>query len=576
MARVISIEIGYLLTRVCELDFKSKAPKVYKSFTVPTIGGVMNDGAVEPDLHYVEGIRSALRENGVKTKKVVFSITSSKIATREVMIPAVKENRIAALVKANASDYFPVDLSQFKIAYSVLETIGDKKEDNQQYKLQVYAIPEHMLDGYYALASSLRLEVVGFDYGINSIYNVMKKDCATGTTLIAKIDERSVQVMVIKEQQIVFTRNVAYGVEEALQTVMESVAWGNIHSLRQTLKVTEQYLCIDLEDKGLPENRPVSPSLEEATQINVTEALMPMITGLARVIDYYVSRGGNEPIDKVMITGIGTNFTGMARLLQKEIEYQVAAVKKVEGMNLERYFKDGFFGEYLACIGAAMAPLGFATEDERSKKASVEVLPDKANLLPLAIVICVGGIIVAGALAAVSIMGYQTAVNEQVRMNKRIAELEPVEAIYKEYLQAQYTYNKLTYFQYNTFTPNEELVAFINEMEEKMPSSLMVQSFNADLTGVTISFTVENKDDAAWVIQQFRTFDTVEDVGVSSITDSGALMDGQVIENEPMVSLTVAITYKGSEAQAAIEAADAAAAQAAADAAAADTQTETE
>ncbi len=102
MARVLSIEIGYLLTRVCELDYKSKAPKVYKSFTVPTLGGVMNDGAVEPDLHYVEGIRSALRENGVKTKKVVFSITSSKIATREVMIPAVKENRIASLVKANA------------------------------------------------------------------------------------------------------------------------------------------------------------------------------------------------------------------------------------------------------------------------------------------------------------------------------------------------------------------------------------------------------------------------------------------------------------------------------------------
>lgn len=564
MARVLSIEIGYLLTRVCELDFKSKAPKVYKSFTVPTLGGVMNDGVVEPDLHYVEGIRSALRENGVKTKKVVFSITSSKIATREVMIPFVKENRIAALVNANASDYFPVDLSQYKIAYSILDTIGDKKEGNQQYKMQVFAIPGHMLDGYYALAASLRLEVAGFDYGINSIYNVMKKDCATGTTLIAKIDERSVQVMVIKEQQIVFTRNVAYGVEEALQTVMESVAWGNIHSLRQTLKVTEQYLCIDLEDKGLPENRPVSPSLEEATQINVTEALMPMITGLARVIDYYVSRGGNEPIDKVMITGIGTNFTGMARLLQKEIEYQVAAVKKVEGMNLERYFKDGFFGEYLACIGAAMAPLGFATEDERSKKVSVEMLPDKANLMPLAIVICVGGIIIGGALGAVSIMGYNSAVNEQVRMNNRIAELEPVEKIYLDYLQQQYTHSKLTYFQNNTITPNEDLVAFIEEMEEKMPASLNVQSFSADLEGVTISLAVEHKDDAAWLVQQFRTFETVDTVGTSGITDTGAVMEGQVIDEEPMVTFTVTVKYKGSAAQAAIEAAEAEAAAAAA------------
>lgn len=574
--KVLSIEIGYLLTRICEVDYKSKTPKVYKSFTVPTLGGVMNDGAVEADSHYVESLRSAIRENGIKAKQVIFSIASAKIATREVTIPYVKENRIAALVKANASDYFPVDLSQYQLAYSILNTIGDKKE-GQQYKLQVYAIPGNMLDGYYTLAASLRLEVAAFDYAGNSVYQVMKKECSTGTSLIAKIDERSTQVMVIKEGQIVFTRNVAYGVEEALHAVTESVAWGSIRSMRQALQVIEQYQCIDLADRSeTAEGKGFSPSLEETAQINVTEALNPMIGGLARVIDYYVSRGDSEPIDKVLVTGIGANFTGMDELLKKEINYPVTAVKKVEGMNFEKYFKDGFFGEYLACIGASMSPLGFATEDEKRKKASVEVLPDKGHMMPIAIIVCVGGIIIGTALAVVSVMGYRTAYDEQVRMKNRIAELEPVENIYMEYLQQQYTYSKLTYFQNNTITPNEDLVAFIEEMEEKMPKSLNVQSFSADLEGVTLSLTVENKDDAAWLVQQFRTFETVDTVGTSGITDTGALMDGQVVSEEPAVSFSVTVTYKGSEAQAAIEAADAAAAAAAAEAAAAAAETQTE
>lgn len=572
--RVLSIEIGYLLTRVCEVDFKSKTPKVYKSFTVPTLGGVMNDGMLEPESHYVEGLRSALRENGVKAKQIVFSIASAKIATREAVIPYVKENRIGTVVKANASDYFPVDLTQYELAYSVLDTIGEKKE-GQQYKLLVLAIPANMLKGYYDLAASLRLEVAAFDYAGNSVFQIMKKECSTGTQLIAKIDERSTLVMVIKEGQIAFTRNVAYGVEEALQAVMESVAWGNIRSMRQALQVIEKYHCIDLTEREENDGaKPLSPSLEETAQINVMEALTPMIGGIARVIDYYASRGDSAPIDRVLVTGIGANFLGMDELLHREINYPVVAVKKVEGMNLEKYFKDSFFGEYLACIGASVSPLGLLKEEEK-KKTSVEILPDKNSMMVLSIIVCVGGIIIAGALAAVSIMGYRAAVDEQVRMNNRIAELAPVESIYTEYLQQQYTYNKLTYFQNNTVTPNEDLVAFINEMEEKMPASLNVQSFNADLEGVTMSLTVENKDDAAWLVQQFRTFETVDSVGTSGITDTGALMNGQVVSEEPMVSFTVTVTYKGSEAQAAIEAANAAAAQAEAEAAAA-AQTETE
>lgn len=569
--KVLSIEIGYLLTKVCEVDFRSNTPKVYRSFTVPTIDGVMNDGALELDSHYVEGLRGGLREFGIKAKQIVFSISSSKIATREITIPFVKENRIGGLVKANASEYFPVDLSQYELAYTIQGVIGSK-EEGQQYKILVLAIPSNMLEGYYELASALRMEVAAFDYAGNSLYQIMKKECSTGTQLIAKIDERSTMVMVIRDEQIAFSRNVSYGVGDALQAVMESVAWGNIRTMRQALQVIEKYQCIDLTERDENGARPLAPSLEETAQINVTDALAPMIAGLARVIGYYSSQSGSTAIDKVLVTGVGSNFLGIDELLQREIDYPISVVRSVGGLNLERYFKDSFFGEYLACIGASMAPLGMVGDDDKKKRTQVELLPSKNSMAIISIIVCVGGILIGTALAVVSIMGYREAVDEQVRMEKRIAELEPVEKIYTDYLQQQYTYNKLTYLQNSTVTPNEELVAFIEEMEEKMPASLNVQSFNATLEGVTITLTVENKDDAAWLIQQFRTFDTVETVAVSSITDTGAIMDGQVVSDEPVVSMTIVITYRAGDAQEAIDAANAAAAEAAAAAAQSETE----
>lgn len=557
--KVLSIEIGHSLTRVCEVDFKAKTPKVYKSFSVPTLVGVMNDGVLQPDLHYVEGLRGGLREYGIKSKQVVFSITSSKIATREVVIPYVKENKIADVVQANASDYFPVDLSQYQLAYSILAVLGEKKGE-QQYKLLVLAVPKSMLKGYYELASSLRLNVAAFDYVGNSLYQVMKKECATGTQLVAKIDERTTLLMVIQDQQIVFTRNIAHGVEDALQAVMDSVAWGTVQTMKQAISTIEKYQCVDLAEREYDGGgrRLVMPSLEEAAQINVTEALMPMISGIERVIDYYNNKGDTQPIERVLVTGIGANFVGMDELLHREIALPVTQVKKIEGMNLEKHFKDGFFGEYLSCIGASISPLGFLSEEEKAKGVSMEILPDQKNMMVVAVIICVGGILVGAALAAVGILGYRSEQLEQTRLKNQIKELEPIETVYQEYLQTQYTYNKLQFFHDSTVMPNENLVAFLEEMEEKMPASLNVQSFNANLNTVTLSVTVEHKDDAARLIQQFRTFKTIGDVAVASITDSGAVMDGDVIVEEPYVSFTVVAAYKGKEELAQEEAAAAA------------------
>ena len=80
-----------------------------------------------------------------------------------------------------------------------------------------------------------------------------------------------------------------------------------------------------------------------------------------------------------------------------------------------------------------------------------------------------------------------------------------------------------------------------------------VHSFSAELDKVTMNMSVADKDEAAKVIQQLRDFETVSSVGVSSIRDTGAVMEGEPIEEEPRVSFSVEITYKGNEASAVVE-----------------------
>ena len=313
-SRAITIEIGYSLTKVCEVDYKAKTHRIYKSFTVANGAEIINDGALNATPEYVANLQRALAVNHVKTKQVVFTITSSKIASREVMIPFVKENRIADVVNANASDYFPVDLSQYQLSYTILGTVGEK--NSQQYKLMVIAVPAQLLSGYYELAKALKLEVAAIDYASNSIYQVVKEECAKGKHMIVKIDERSSLVMAVEDSVMTFTRNVSYGVEEVMEAVMSTLCWGEVTSVEQAIRVLQRNECITLEDKsktehteieeahiGRPEPQPTVRTAKTKALEDVMDAIVPLVNGISRVIDYYASRTSGEEIGRASCWG---------------------------------------------------------------------------------------------------------------------------------------------------------------------------------------------------------------------------------------------------------------------------------
>ena len=46
MSKVLSIEVGNSLTKIVEMDYKSKNPKVYKCINIPTPDEVFDDGYI--------------------------------------------------------------------------------------------------------------------------------------------------------------------------------------------------------------------------------------------------------------------------------------------------------------------------------------------------------------------------------------------------------------------------------------------------------------------------------------------------------------------------------------------------
>ena len=544
MAKVLTVEMGASLIRFCEVDYKAKNPKVYRKFTVTTPEDTQREDSLTINEELVDAIKTAMSQNRVGTKQLVFVLNSTKIASNEVVIPFVKENRVADVIRSNASDFFPVDLNQYELGHCITDTI--ENNNKKQYKVMVYAVPKSLIDSYRNLASLLGCTITAFDYSGNSIYQLVKDVETEGTQMIVKLDEMSSNVTILKNQVVVLQRNITYGINDLVEPIRKAEIC-KTNTYEEALEILCQKNCLEAKatdsENGLQIEDLDHPSdLSEGVQREIAVSMKALASALSRVTDFYHSRVAEAPIDRIYIAGIGGDVLGLPEYVESLINVPVEALTDVSHYNIERDFKDEYIGRYLSCLGAAIAPVGFVSEDANRKVQLVSSNKEKETQT-VCMLLFIGGIAIAVVLAVISIVNLSLAKKENEKLNNRIAELEPVKQIYQDYLQQQYTYDKLNYMYGSTVTPNENFITFLEEMEEKMPSSLNVQAMTASEEGISLSATVADKKSAAMLIQQFRTFDSIADVSVTSITDSGAVQGTEATDVEGMVSFSVNLTY---------------------------------
>lgn len=522
--RVLSIEIGNSFTKICEIDYKVKKPKVYKVLTVETPEGVVVDGMLQPTQEYADHLVSALGTNGIRTKRVIFTISSTRVASREVQIPNVKANKIEALVKTNANDYFPVDLTQYEIGHYLA---GGLTEEGK-LRVMALAVPKALLDSYYQLAQMCGWEVECFDYSSNSLYQILRDEKSEKVTMMIKIDENSTIVTVLSAGKVLLQRTVAYGVQDAIETMIASGAYA-VNDPMSAVERFQKKTCLNRvlhqgdkvweENAGRWEDEDAGNVEVTAARQKITASLEPLIVGVSRVIDFYDSRNGDTPIERTYVTGLGGSFSGMSKLFTNCLERKVHTLSDMEDkIGMSKAIRSTRPAAYISCLGAVLAPVGLI--DKSQQKAKGMTVVSGTNYTFVSVAVLVLGVILSIAMAVTSLTRYFGTVAENVALQARVEELQPAQAVYNDYLATAAQYDKYQYLYEYTENPNENLVEFINELEQILPSSFWTNSFSSDQEGISMSVTVTGKEAAARTILNIRNMQSIEDVQISNITDT--------------------------------------------------------
>ncbi len=528
--RVLSIEIGNSFTKICEIDYKVKKPKVYKVLTVETPEGVVVDGMLQPTQEYADHLVNALGTNGIRTKRVIFTISSTRVASREVQIPNVKASKIEALVKTNANDYFPVDLTQYEIGHYLA---GGLTEEGK-LRVMALAVPKALLDSYYQLAQMCGWEVECFDYSSNSLYQILRDEKSEKVTMMIKIDENSTIVTVLSAGKVLLQRTVAYGVQDAIETMIASGAYA-VNDPMSAVERFQKKTCLNRvlhqgdklweENAGRWEDEDAGNAEVTAARQKITSSLEPLIVGVSRVIDFYDSRNSNTPIERTYVTGLGGSFSGMSKLFTNCLERKVHTLSDMDDkIGMSKAIRSTRPAAYISCLGAVLAPVGLIDKSQQKGKGMTVVSGTNYTFVSVAVLVL--GVILSIAMAVTSLTRYFGTVAENVALQARVEELQPAQTVYNEYLSAAAQYDKYKYLYEYTENPNENLVEFINELEQILPDSFYTDSFSSDQTGISMTVNVEGKAAAARTILNIRNMESIEDVQISNITDNQDEMGG--------------------------------------------------
>lgn len=490
--KLVSIVINNEYVKICEITKSGKNVTVHKTVTVPTPEGCYRDGILEEVEILAGTMRAVMNEHRFSANNVVFSISSARLATKEVLIPNVKANKIAKLIEANATEYFPVNMDEYIVQYSVLEKV--LVDGQEKIKVMVAAAPAEVVESYYDLAKSLGLKVACIDYVGNSTYQIMKQQIGPEVSLVIQVENDGTIINIFRENVLQLQRTIPYGKSMLVNTVMDKYG-----------------LKYDMATEKL-QNETLLHSRFDGDE--VTESLRYMANNINRVIDYYVSRNRTS-IEKAYLIGHATTIKGFNTLISNELNMPINKVDALKNIVKDKkaYVEEATLTSYVTNLGAVVDPVDFIP------KSIIESGAKKENTKTLAIAF-VASLAVAALFVIVPLVQFIALQAEIANLNKSVKKLSVINGVVDEYYTAKDKYNDIVAFAALTTDNDDSLQDFIDYLEKNMPSDIIIENFSATSGAITIVGKSGSKSSVAKFIQQLQKSSSILDVDVPTITEN--------------------------------------------------------
>ena len=540
--RVLSIQTGIWWTKVALMEYGVKHPRVLDVFTFRTPDNSVEDGYIRERESLANQLRAELSKRKITDRKVIFSINSAKVVSREVMIPKVTDRQLKTLAIEQARESFPMDIASYTISYAKMGMLdGDPKK---QMKLLLLAVPDNLLANYLGFAEQCGLEVETFEYMGNCAMQFIAKNYIEDAVIV-QLEERSTIVSIVKDNKLVFQRVAPHGYDSTLAAAIDHPVLG----IREDQEAFD-FLCTNniTRDRIRPEmfsdSVIVDPEERIAAVQEAFDAIKESMDYHVRIVvsalEFYQNQYKTPLRGTLHLIGDGMRIQGMTRYFDTKINIEV---EKGDYLNLVKWEKKSaantlVAGESLGLLsifGAVLEPMNI-TPKELAQRAS------KRNSARIASVALLFSVIVSVLLVGAGLFRKVAAEQEQKRLRARINELQAVKLVYDENTKYRNIASQYTEFDNMSKSQSEQAGKLIEDLEDKLPTMSYVKTLSINNASVQLDMVCADKMTAAQLLMNLKELDYIKDISIPSLNK--LISEGMEAEEKVVVGWQYSVTFK--------------------------------
>ena len=505
--KVISIEAGVWLTKVGLVDYKKTSPKIYKAFTFRTPEHAVEDGYIRDKESFANTLINELAKHEIKERTAVFTLASSKIVTREIEIPPVKENKVESIIKLQINDYYPMDVSDYVISYSKM---GDIEKDGRKLtKYMLVAVPNSILSNYYSFSEYAGIKIETFDYIGNGAVQLLKSS-RQSNFIAVQLEEQSTVITIVQDDKIKFQRVTPYGFENTLSSLLDYDIFGvndEYEAYQYLMKNELAYRMpkIDNADEGRV------AALESAVE-DVRDSISYYLNVVNTALDYYQNQLGAMIKCEVCLIGDGFRLAGIKKMFENEISLPIHSLDYSTFVDIKN--NKALPGDepvstvgFLSIAGATINPIDVKSkeiEEERSRSKGM-------HTAYVALAACV---FISVVLILSSSIRQFLAVSHQKELDEEISKMSYIEEVYNENKKARESEQKYETVDASTSTNNEKFLQLLGECESSLPKGSKVRSLQIQGDSISMNIISTKRIQAERLLMNLKQVELIKNVSI--------------------------------------------------------------
>lgn len=304
---VIGLDIGSSAIKLLQLKSSKKGYVLERFGIKPIDPELIVDGAVMDAGRVVDALKELVREQGVKTKDVVISVSGHSVIVKKISLPSMTEDELEESIKWEAEQYIPFDVNDVNLDFHILPN-AEVADGGDSMAVVLVAVKKDRLSEYTSLVMEAGLNPVVVDvdaFTLENLYGVGYGAAGSEVVALVNIGASVMNIHIVKGGHFSFTRDISTGGNRYTEMIQRD--------LNVAFDAAERAKRGEIVEGVNP----------EALQEIIATMNGELAAEIGRSFDYFRSTSTQETIDRVFISGGTAKIPGLAAFMSERLGVSV-------------------------------------------------------------------------------------------------------------------------------------------------------------------------------------------------------------------------------------------------------------